>query len=116
MISEFAKEQVFLKFIEDNDLEITSELSSTDMYCAYGLKKKAESFFNKKILPTDFYVCFMYNLRGDNQFSFLGGNNNESDYIDIVISEDNFIEKLKETLSSRLKYRNWIYKWDLSKD
>ena len=94
MISEFANEKDFLKFIEDNDLEVTSELSSTDMYCAYGIKKKGVSFFQKKIQPTDFYVCFMYNLKGDSQFSF---------GMKDMITEYNFIKKIKEALSSEFK-------------
>ena len=40
---ELFKKVEITNFEINNDLEITSELSSTDMYCAYGLKKKAES-------------------------------------------------------------------------
>jgi|AntAceMinimDraft_6_1070360.scaffolds.fasta_scaffold05433_3 hypothetical protein len=105
MESEFIYEKCFLKFIKDNGLEITSELSSTDMYIAYGLKKKGVPIFKTYLKPTDFYICFMYNARGNCKFSF---------DLDTTFSEISFIQKVQETLDSKIKYRNWSYKWDLS--
>jgi len=105
METEFIYEKDFLKFIEDNGLELTSEFSSTDMYVAYGLKKKGVSFFRKEIKPTDFYICFMYNARGNCKFGF---------DLDTTLSESFFIKKVQETLTAKVQYRNWTYKWDLS--